>query len=480
MSKTVFPKGFLWGGATAANQLEGAWNVDGRGPAITDHMTGVDHRKVGNNAFRQYTPEILEGEYYPNHTGIEFYDRFKEDIALLGEMGFKTFRLSISWSRIFPNGDEKEPNQKGLDFYRDVFKECHKHNIEPLVTIYHYDMPMGLVKKYNGFVSEEMVDIFTKFATTVAREYKDLVTYWLTMNEVNVLGLHPTFYGTILEDGMNHEEVKAMATKHAMLASAKTVIEMKKISKDFKIGNMVLQAPAYPHTCHPNDVLANMHRDHLLNSYLEIQARGEYPKYLLNKYEREGIDIKLTDSEKQLLKDGIIDFISFSYYATSVVSADPEVNSKGGGNMAFGTPNPYLKANDWGWQIDPTGLRILLNKLYDTYKLPLFIVENGLGYLDKVEEDGSINDDYRIEYYEEHIKAMHAAIVEDGVDLIGYTTWGCIDLISAGTGQMDKRYGFIYVNMNDKLEGDYARSRKKSFFWYKDVIATNGESVIKK
>ncbi len=481
MSKNTFPEGFLWGGATAANQLEGAWNVDGRGPAITDHMTGVDHRKVGNTAMREYTPEILEDGYYPNHTGIEFYDRYKEDIALLGEMGFKVFRLSISWSRIFPNGDDAQPNQKGLDFYRDVFNECKKHNIEPLVTIYHYDMPMGLVRKYNGFESPEMVDIFVKFATTVAKEYKDQVKYWLTMNEVNVIGMHPLFYGTLLEEGRNHEEIKALTTKHALVASAKAVIEMRKISKDFQIGNMVLQAPSYPYTCHPNDVLENMHKEHHVNSYLDIQARGEYPKYLLKKYEREGIDINLTEEDKKILLEGTIDFISFSYYATSTASADPEViKAAGGGNMVFGVPNPHLKANDWGWQIDPIGLRIHLNKMYDTYKLPLFIVENGLGYLDKVEEDGSINDDYRIEYYEEHIKAMHAAIEEDGIELMGYTSWGCIDLISAGTGQMDKRYGFIYVNMNDQLEGDYSRSRKKSFFWYKDVIATNGKSVLEK
>ncbi len=474
MKKYIFPEGFLWGGATAANQLEGSWNVDGRGPAITDHMVGVDHRKVGNNTFRKYTPELIDGEYYPNHTGIEFYERYKEDIALFGEMGFKVFRMSISWSRIFPNGDETEPNQKGLDFYRSVFEECHKHKIEPLVTIYHYDMPMGLVKKYNGFESPEMVDIFARFAATLAKEYKDLVKYWLTMNEVNALALAPIFYGTVIEEGMDAEKVKAIATKHAMLASAKAVIEMKKVSKNLQIGNMVIQALAYPYTCHPGDVLETMKREHMLNSYLEIQARGEYPKYLLKKYENEGIDINLTSEEKQILKDGVIDFISFSYYSTSVVSVDPEVLGDGAGNMAFGTPNPYLKANDWGWQIDPTGLRILLNKLYDTYKLPLFIVENGIGYLDKVEEDGSINDDYRIDYYEEHFKAMHAAIVEDGVELMGYTSWGCIDLISAGTGQMDKRYGFIYVNMNDNLEGDYSRSRKKSFFWYRDVIANNG------
>ncbi len=472
--KYKFPEGFLWGGATAANQLEGAWNVDGRGPAVTDHMPGIDHRKAGQSAIRGYTPEILEDEYYPNHTGIEFYERYKEDIALFAEMGFKVFRMSISWSRIFPNGDEKTPNQKGLDFYESVFKECKKYGIEPLVTIYHYDMPMGLVNKYNGFYSEEMVEIFTNFAKTVAEYYKDLVKYWLTLNEVNILAFHPLFYGTVIDDSMNRAEVAAITSKHALLASARAVIEMKKINKDFKIGNMVLQAPAYPFTCNPADSLLLMERDYGFNFYLDVQARGEYPKYTLLRYEREGININLTDAQKQTLKDGKIDFISFSYYATSALSADPTVAETAGGNMVFGMKNPHLKANDWGWQIDPTGFRLLLNKLYNQYQLPLMCVENGLGAIDKVEEDGSINDDYRIEYYEEHIKAMHEAITLDGVDLMGYTTWGCIDLISAGTGQMDKRYGFIYVNMNDDMEGDYSRSKKKSFFWYKDVIANNG------
>ncbi len=474
MNKTEFPKGFLWGGATAANQLEGAWNVGGRGPAVTDHMTGIDHRKAGNNSRRKFTPEILDGEYYPNHTGIDHYNRYKEDIALFGEMGFKVYRMSISWSRIFPNGDDEKPNQEGLDFYKNLFNECKKYNIEPMVTIYHFDMPMGLVNKYNSFESPEMVDLFTRYATTIANYYKDDVKYWLTMNEVNFIGFHGSAYGVFVKEGQNADYVAAIATKHAMLGSAKAVVEMKKINPNFQIGNMVAQLVNYPYTCNPKDVRLVQEFKQKFNSYTWIQAHGEYPNYLTKEYERKGIDIKLTDSEKQLLLDGTVDFISFSYYQTSAMTADKKTIEEVGGNLFGGVKNPYLEANDWGWQIDPLGFRILLNELYDTYRKPLMCVENGIGLLDVVEEDGSINDDQRIDYMREHIKAMHDAIEIDGIPLMGYTPWGCIDLISAGTGQMDKRYGMIYVNMNDKLEGDYSRSRKKSFYWYKDVIASNG------
>ena len=391
------PKDFLWGGAVAANQCEGAYREDGKGLNIADVMTvGSKDKK------RQITDGVVDGLYYPNHEGIDFYHRYKEDIKLFAEMGFKCFRTSIAWSRIFPQGDEPSPNPAGLRFYHDLFDECHKYGIEPVVTISHYEMPLGLVQKYGAWRSRKLVDFFERYCRTIFTEYKGKVKYWMTFNEINAIEFGPwNPAGLLITPGENREQVIYQAAHHQFVASAKAV-----------------------------------------------------------------------------LRRGTVDYIGFSYYMSMVQAGRPTEAGQAKGNVVAGVVNPYLPSSEWGWQVDPMGLRLTLRLLYGRYQKPLFIVENGLGATDTVETDGSIHDSYRIEYLREHIRAFKAAVEEDGIPLMGYTPWGCIDLVSAGTGEMKKRYGFIYVDRDDEGHGTLARSRKDSFYWYKKVITSNGEDLI--
>lgn len=473
----VFTKDFLWGGATAANQCEGAWNIDGKGVSICDLKRAGSLTKQ-----RVFDRKILEDEYYPSHTAIDFYHHYKEDIAMFGEMGFKVFRLSIAWSRIFPNGDDIEPNEAGLEFYDKVFDECLKHGIEPLVTLSHFEIPYHLVQKYNGFSDRRVVEFFVRYSTTVMERYKDKVKYWLTFNEINfasmpfgalnVLGMLDDQTEDIYEP-VDDEQKRFQALHNVFIASAKTVIEGHKINKNFLIGCMIAHATSYPLTPNPEDVLLTQQWDNHFNNFCgDVQVTGEYPYFMTKYFDKHNVKIHFEEGDKEILKHGIVDFYSFSYYMTNCVSAE---DSKGMtmGNLVGGVKNPYLKSSEWGWQIDPIGLRYTLNKLYDRYKVPLMIVENGLGAEDKVDENGEIIDDYRIDYLRDHIIAMSGAI-DDGVDLIGYTMWGCIDLISASTGEMKKRYGFIYVDRDNEGKGTLKRCKKKSFYWYKKVIETNG------
>lgn len=479
-----FPKNFFWGGATAANQCEGAWNVDGKGPSTADHMTGGDLQNP-----RRFTTTIEEGTYYPSHESIEHYQRYKEDIALFAEMGFKMYRMSINWTRIYPNGDDEKPNQAGLDHYRKVFEECRKHNIEPLVTMSHYEFPYALSEKWNGWVDRRTIDCFVRYTTTIMNEYKDLVKYWLTFNEINISMMG---FGDVMSLGMFPQEGQKFMSQpsqtpeawtdrltglhHQFLASALTVIEGKKINPDFKFGCMIAGMCSYPYTPNPKDILACQEGMQLGNFYCgDVQVRGEYHPITKKLLKRYNAQIKMEEGDLEILKKGHVDFYSFSYYMSACVSVDPDVQ-KTAGNMMMGLANPYLKASDWGWQIDPEGLRYYLNEVYNRYKVPLMVVENGLGANDVVEEDGSIHDSYRIDYLREHIKAMQGAI-DDGVDVIAYTMWGCIDLVSASTGEMKKRYGFIYVDKDNDGNGTLERSRKDSFYWYKKVIETNGEDL---
>ena len=470
-----FPKDFLWGGAVAANQLEGAWNVDGKGPSTADVATGGAVDKA-----REYTDGVLEGVYYPSHDAIDFYHRYKEDIALLGEMGFKCFRTSIAWTRIFPNGDESEPNEAGLKFYDDLFDECLKYGIEPVITISHYEMPYGLVEKYGAWRDRRLVDFYENYCKTVFTRYKDKVKYWMTFNEINVITLHPFIpAGIKFNDGENKEQVIYQAAHHQLIASAKAVTLGHSINPDFKIGCMLLYPLTYAETCNPNDVMASIEAMNKHYFFTDVHARGYYPSYMKKYLERNNIEIKMEAGDEELLKAGKVDYIGFSYYMSLVATSDEEklAAAAAGGNMLGGIKNPYLKASDWGWQVDPVGLRISLNNLYDRYQIPLFIVENGFGAVDVREADGSVNDDYRISYLKQHIEEMKKAVALDGVELLGYTPWGCIDLISAGTGEMKKRYGFIYVDKDNDGKGTLNRSKKKSFYWYKNVIASNGEEL---
>lgn len=472
-----FRQDFLWGGATAANQCEGAYREDGRGLANVDLApVGKDRAAVITGEMKMF--EFDEHHFYPAKEAIDMYHRYKEDIALFAEMGFKTYRLSIAWSRIFPKGDENEPNEAGLKYYEDLFKECKKHGIEPLVTITHFDCPMHLVEKYGAWRSRELVGFYENLCHVIFNRYKGLVKYWLTFNEINMI-LHAPFMGAGLyfEEGENKEQIKYQAAHHELLASAIATKIAHEVDPENKVGCMLAAGANYAYTSKPEDVWASRKADRENYFFIDVQSRGEYPSYALKEMERKGITLPIQEGDLELLKEHTVDFVSFSYYSSRLQSTDPAVNEQTSGNIFESLKNPYLESSEWGWQIDPLGLRITLNDLYDRYQKPLFIVENGLGAVDTPDENGYVADDYRIEYLAEHIKAMRDAVEIDGVDLLGYTTWGCIDLVSAGTGEMKKRYGFIYVDRDNEGNGTLNRSKKKSFDWYKKVIATNGEDL---
>ncbi|MEE3488501.1 MAG: 6-phospho-beta-glucosidase [Bulleidia sp.] len=475
-----FRKDFLWGGATAANQVEGGYNEGGKGLSDADMLTNGTHQSP-----RKITKETLDGCYYPNRTASDFYHHYKEDIALMGEMGFKAYRMSIAWSRIYPTGEENEPNEEGLAFYDKVFDELKKNGIEPIVTLSHYEMPLYLTEKYNGWADRRVIDLFVKYACTVFTRYKDKVKYWLTFNEINCATLS---LGNYMSLGIRNEgtedflkqvdvpQVRYQALHHQLVASARTVILGHEINPDFRIGNMIAMMPVYPLTCNPMDMLKAQEDWRVHQWYCaDVQCRGEYGYYCEPFWKENNIALDITEEDREVLKKGTVDFYSFSYYQTNCVSTDKAADSAG--NLLAGVKNPYLKTSAWGWQIDPEGLRFTLNEIYSRYGLPMIIVENGLGARDVLTEDKRVHDDYRIDYLRQHISAMKDAVEKDHVDLLGYTMWGCIDLVSASTGEMAKRYGFIYVDSDDYGNGTFSRYRKDSFWWYKKCIASNGEDL---
>ncbi|MER1992190.1 MAG: 6-phospho-beta-glucosidase, partial [Aerococcus urinaeequi] len=487
MTDKAFPQGFLWGGATAANQFEGAWNEGGRGPATSDTAVAVapeDRKNISDFAAPMNRERVLfaledqEG-LYPKRWGSDFYHRYKEDIALYAEMGYKTFRLSIAWSRIFPNGDDKEPNEEGLAFYDAVFDECLKYGIEPLVTLSHYETPIGIALNYGGWKNREVIDLFVKYGQTVLERYQNKVKYWLTFNEINIMGISGYVGGALLfEDGKQNLSDMYQAAHHQFVASSLVTKFAHELKADLKVGMMLARMEAYPATPNPLDVMESIHKDHENLFFSDVQVRGKYPAYTKRFFKENNIQVEMAEGDEDILAAHPVDFMSFSYYMSSIARHNPDEGAGAtAGNFSISEENPYLEASDWGWQIDPVGLRITLNKLYDRYQVPLFIVENGLGAFDKVESDGSIHDDYRINYLKSHIQQMHEAI-EDGVDLMGYTPWGCTDLVSASTSEMSKRYGFVYVDADDQGNGTFDRSRKDSFFWYRDVIQSNGANIL--
>ena len=464
----MFPKGFLWGGAVAANQMEGAYLEDGKLPSISDVMP----KGIMSPPTDEPTSDNLK------LVGIDFYHRYKEDIALFAEMGFKVFRTSIAWSRIFPRGDEEEPNEDGLAFYDNVFDECHKYGIEPLVTISHYETPLFLAKNYDGWRSRKLVDFFKKYVETIFKRYQGKVRYWLTFNEINGILQCPLMCGGIWTPDSKLTFVdKLQAVHHELVASAWAVKIGHEIDPENKIGCMAVALPTYPLTCKPEDVMKALEMDHNNFLFTDVQARGYYPSYVKRWLRENSGEIKMEAGDTDILKN-TVDFISFSYYWSNCATTD--VNQMSDKHFTYSAKNPYLKTTQWDWQIDPIGLRYVLNVFYDRYQKPLFIVENGLGQKDELLPDGkggfTVNDDYRIEYLKEHLLQAEEAI-NDGVELMGYTSWGPIDLVSATTAQMSKRYGYIYVDRNDDGSGSLARYRKKSFFWYKKVIETNGASL---
>ena len=471
MTIKYFPENFLWGGAIAANQTEGAWDKDGRGISNIDlipHGTKRQDIKLGYKK-----SELDQNEYYPSHTGIDFYHHYKEDIALLAEMGLKVFRTSISWSRIFPNGDEEMPNQAGINYYKGLFKTCKKHGMELLVTLAHFDIPMGIVEKYNGWKNRETIDLYIKFAETCFNNFGEYVNYWIPFNEINVV-LHSPFSGGGLyfDDSENREEILYQASHYMLVASAKAVRSCHRITPHAKIGCMIAGGSFYPYSCNPEDVWQSMNDERTNTFFVDVQAKGKYPYYMDSFFKDKGINIEIDESDKEILKE-TVDFVAFSYYASRTSIADISRVEKNDGNVIVSAKNPYLKMSDWGWVIDPLGLRITMNQIYERFEKPLFVVENGLGAKDVVEADGTIQDDYRIDYMKQHIESMYDGI-QDGVPLLGYISWGIIDLVSASTGEMSKRYGMIYVDKDDAGSGTLKRRKKKSFDWYKQVIQQNG------
>lgn len=477
----TLPKDFLWGGALAAHQFEGGWNAAGKGPSVVDVMTAGAH-----GVPRQITETIEEGTFYPNHEAIDFYHRYKEDIAMFAEMGLKCLRTSIGWSRIFPKGDEDEPNEAGLQFYDDVFDELIKHGIEPVITLSHFEMPLHLAREYGGFRSRKVAEYFAKFAEVCFNRYKNKVTYWMTFNEINnkMDVNNPLFLwtnsGVSVKEGENAKEVMYQAGHHELLASAWAVAKGKEINPSFQIGAMVSHVPIYPYSSNPEDVM--LAEEYMRQRYFfpDVQVRGYYPSYALKEFEREGYHIPFEEGDEESLRKGKVDYLGFSYYMSTTVKSDAVSDHNGdivNGALPHGVENPYIKSSDWGWSIDPTGLRYTLNRFYDRYQIPLFIVENGFGAIDQVEEDGSIHDPERIQYLASHIQALKKAVEYDGVDLIGYTPWGIIDIVSFTTGEMKKRYGMIYVDRDNEGNGSMKRLKKDSFTWYQNVIATNGEEV---
>ncbi|NFI07129.1 glycoside hydrolase family 1 protein [Clostridium botulinum] len=464
--KTNFPENFLWGGAVAANQCEGAYNIDGKGLSVQDVAPkGI---KAG--------PTLEPTQDNMKLIGIDFYHRYKEDIKLFAEMGFKVFRLSIAWSRIFPMGDEKEANEKGLQFYDDVFDECLKYDIQPIVTLSHYETPLHLSKVYDGWKCREMIRFFNKYVCTVFNRYKNKVKYWLTFNEINSITHAPFLSGGIYTpiEKLSKQEIY-QAIHHELVASAMAVKACHEIIPDAKIGCMILGMPVYPLKPSPEDMWETLNKERENFFFSDIQVRGYYPSYSKRFFKENNIKLDITNKDIEILKN-TVDFVSFSYYMSICESSDKSIR-EGEGNIIGGIPNPYLKASEWGWQIDPKGLRYYLNILYDRYQKTLFIVENGLGAVDELVEleDGTktVLDDYRISYLRDHLIQVSEAI-EDGVDLMGYTSWGCIDLVSFTTSELKKRYGFIYVDRNDDGTGTLERYKKKSFYWYKEVISSNG------
>lgn len=473
--KYTFPQGFLWGGAIAANQAEGAFNEDGKGLSLADfHVFGKKEKFIdkSEDASIKNTEDqliIIDNENYPKQRGVDFYHHYKEDIALMKEMGFKCFRTSIAWSRIFPNGDDEYPNEKGLRFYDNLINELVKNGIEPIITLSHYEMPINLILKYNGWLSRKTIDYFLNFSKIVLDRYHDRVKYWITFNQINLLGFNSLSF---LEDSeKNTLEMTYQAVHHQFIAQAKIKEYSKKYSDHIMVGTMLSDKIAYAATCKPEDEVFNLRKNQMQYFFADVSMRGEYPNYAMRYFEENGININIEKTDIDVLRNNVMDYLSFSYYYTKINDS-----TKNSYLPMDKCENPYLKQSDWGWAIDPIGLRIALNNYYDRYQCPLMITENGFGAVDKVESDGSINDDYRIDYLRSHIIQMKEAI-KDGVDLIGYTMWSPMDIVSCGTSEMKKRYGLIYVDLDDYGNGTMNRTKKKSFYWYKKVIESNGEDL---
>ncbi|MBC1514681.1 family 1 glycosylhydrolase [Listeria immobilis] len=464
---TEFPSDFMWGGAIAANQAEGAYLEDGKGLDISARFpNGIKHN---------YDKEIDENKFYPTHEAIDFYHRYREDLTLMEEMNFNAFRTSINWSRIYPKGDELEPNEAGLKYYDDLFDEMISRGMQPIVTLSHYETPVHLVEEYGSWRNRELINFFLKYCETVFNRYKHKVKYWLTFNEINNMRRMPGGAGGIFfEEGENEQQVIYQASHHMFVANSLSIKKFKEIIPDGQIGCMLSLSNTYPNSCKPEDVFETMELRRRSLMYGDVMIRGAYPSYVSRIWSEEGVEVAMEPGDEEIIKSHTVDFLAFSYYRTSTHKFGQPFHGDTGGDQ--GTPNPYLDSTPWGWQIDPLGLRYTLNELYDRYQIPLFVVENGLGQIDEIDENGEINDEYRIDYVRQHVLAMKEAL-QDGVEIMGYTYWGPIDIVSVGTGEMKKRYGFIYVDRDNDGNGTLERKKKKSFKWYADLIKNNGNNI---
>lgn len=485
--KSYFPDNFLWGGATAANQVEGGADQDGKGLSVSDvyifdktmpkeHWTDQWHMMTHQQVAEAKDP--ASEKYYPKRHGVDFYHHYQEDIRLFAEMGFKAYRMSIAWTRIFPNGDERTPNEAGLDFYDRLFDELAKYGIEPIVSLSHYEMPLHLVTEYGGWTNRQVIDFYVHFAETVLKRYRKKVKYWIPFNEINCVKHHPyVSVGIIEENHPNIEQDKYQGAHHQFVASALATKLCHELIPDAKVGSMISYQLLTPYSCDPDDIQKTVERQRESLFFTDVLVRGYYPAYAKRVFEDKGVNLTIEAGDLDLLREHTVDFVSFSYYMSSAVSAHPERLESAVGNLITGgIKNPYLESSEWGWQIDPKGLRTALNQLYDRYQIPLMIAENGLGAEDVVTPDGKIKDPYRIDYLRKHLMQINEAL-HDGVEIFAYTAWGCIDIISASTSQMSKRYGFIYVDQDDEGNGTKKRLKKASFDWYRQVIISNGAAL---
>lgn len=485
--KKTFPEGFLWGGAMCASQADGAYNEGGKGLDTQDlryfnadwtsEERAMNSNRRMNHAKFEKALTDTDTEHYPFRWGIDFYHKYKDDIQLFEELGIKILRTSINWARIYPNGDDKEANEEGIQWYFDMFTECHKRGIKVFATILHYNIPVHLVTEYGGWKSRRTAEFYVRYATTLFERLGTLVDYWLPFNEFNAGRFNPYNGVCLVEDEEeDYDNAIFQCLHNQFIANALTVKAAHEIIPGSMVGGMIARFTTYPATCKPDDVMQMILDDQYSNwFYLDVMARGKYPAYMERYFERAGIHIQMEEGDAEILRNNTIDFTAFSYYFSQVSTTD-QGWAKTSGNLIMANKNPYLESSEWGWQKDPVGLRVTLNQIYDRYGLPVFIAENGLGAKDVLEADGTIHDPYRIDYLKAHIEQMKEAI-KDGVDLIGYTMWGFIDVVSCGSMEMSKRYGVIYVDRDDRGHGSNRRYKKDSFAWYQKAIASNGEDL---
>lgn len=462
------PKNFLWGSASAAYQVEGAWDADGKSPSVWDNYV-----KLPGTTFRGTTGDIA----------VDHYHRYKEDVGLMAEMGLKAYRFSIAWTRILPEG-RGPVNEEGIQFYSELIDELLKHHIEPLITLYHWDLPQCLMDEYGGWESRKIIDDFNEYASVLFERFGDRVKYWISLNEQNIfvsmgyqLGVHPP--------GVQDDERMYQVNHIANLANAKVVNTFHEMVPNGMIGPSFAYSPIYAKDSNPTNVLAAERAKEMQSHFwMDIYLKGRYPKFALDNLAKQGISIDIQDGDMALIASAKPDFLGINYYQSNTIAYNPingvgrgEMNTTGekGSSGESGVPglykrieNPFVERTNWDWEIDPTGLQIAIQRISSRYDIPVLITENGLGEYDQVAEDGHIHDDYRIDYLSQHVAAINDAI-QDGASVLGYCTWSFTDLLSWLNGYQ-KRYGFVYVDKHEVEEGTLERKPKDSFYWYKALI----------